>query len=119
MRVSVDRKKRVRVSMSLEEARKVLGIGEKFRLHAIEEDQGWITWKHDTSISTGSSALVPGMSKWVRTSFRDDREQHDRAVALAKSLGLSYCQWLRMLEAHELEKMTYVDASRRRPNYVG
>jgi hypothetical protein len=119
MRVLVDRKKRVRVSMSLDEARQVLGIGEKFKLHAIEEDHGWVTWKHDPSVSIGSSAPVPGMPRWVRTSFRDDREQHSRALVLAKSLGLTYCQWLRMLEAHELEKFGYVDARRRRPDYVG
>ena len=105
MRVSVDRKKRVRASMSLDEARQVLQLGDKFKLHAIEEDHGWVTWKLDPSISIGSSALVPGMSKWVRTSFRDDRAQHEAAMVLAKSLGLTYCQWLRMLEAHELEKI--------------
>jgi len=119
VRLSVDRKKRVRVSMSLDEARQVLGIGDKFKLHAIEEDHGWITWKHDPFVSIGSSALAPGVSKWVRTSFRDDRMQHQKALVLAKSLGLSYCQWLRMLEAHELEKMEYVDARRCRPDYVG
>lgn len=105
--------------MSLEEARKVLSLGDKFKLHAIEEDYGWITWKLDPLVSTGGSALVPGkVERWVRTSFRDDREQHQRALVLAKSLGLSYCQWLRMLEAHELEKMGYVLA-RNRPQYVG
>ena len=119
MRVSVDRKKRVRASMSLDEARQVLQIGDKFKLHAIEEDHGWVTWKLDPLVSTGSSALVPGMSKWVRTSFRDDRTQHQAAMVLAKSLGLTYCQWLRMLEGHELEKMGYVDARRKRPDYVG
>ena len=120
MRLSVDRKKRVRVTMSLDEARQVLGIGDKFKLHAIEEDHGWVTWKHDPLISTGGSALFPGkiLDRWIRTSFRDDREQHQRALVLAKSLGLTYCQWLRMLEAHELEKMGYVLA-RQRPSYVG
>ena len=106
--------------MSLNEAREVLRIGDKFKLHAIEEDHGWVTWKLDPSVSIGGSALVPGkvLDRWVRTSFRDDREQHQRAVVLAKSLGLTYCQWLRMLEAHELEKMGYVWA-RQRPRYVG
>ena len=119
MRLSVDRKKRVRVSMSLDEARQVLGIGEKFKLHAIEEDVGWVTFKHDPFISTGGTVSVPGVNRWVRTSFRDDRGQHERALVLAKSLGLSYCQWLRMLEAHELEKFGYVDARRKMPDYVG
>ena len=105
--------------MSLDEARQVLQIGDKFKLHAIEEDHGWVTFKHDPFVSTGGSSLVPGMSKWVRTSFRDDRMQHQAAVVLAKSLGLTYCQWLRMLEAHELEKFGYIDARRRRPDYVG
>ena|ERR1700747_3652216 len=105
--------------MSLDEARQVLGIGEKFKLHAIEEEVGWVTFKHDPFASTGSSTFAPGMPKWVRTSFRDDREQHARALVLAKSLGLTYCQWLRMLQAHELEKFGYVDAGRRRPDYVG
>ena len=73
--------------MSLDEARQVLQLGDKFKLHAIEEDHGWVTWKLDPSISIGSSALVPGMSKWVRTSFRDDRTQHQAAMVLAKSLG--------------------------------
>ena len=117
MRVSVDRKRRVRVNMSLDEARQVLGIGEKFKLHAIEEDVGWVTFKHDPSVSTGSSVLAPGRI-WVRTSFRDDKLQHDRALVLVKSLGLTYCQWLRMLEAHELEKFGYIDARRRSPDYV-
>lgn len=104
--------------MTLDEARQVLGIGEKFKLHAIEEDHGWVTWKHDPLASSGSSALAPGKPDWVRTSFRDDRSQHEKCLVLAKSLGLTYCQWLRMLEAHELEKFAYVDA-RRRPSYVG
>ena len=104
--------------MTLDEARQVLGIGDKFKLHAVEEEVGWVTFKHDPFISTGSSSLVPGVGQWVRTSFRDDREQHGRALVLAKSLGLTYCQWLRMLEAHELEKFQYVDARRRRPDYV-
>ena len=117
MRVSVDRKKRVRVSMTLDEARQILSIGEKFKIHAIEEEHGWVTLKHDPSISTGGSALVPGKPDWVRTSFRDDRSQHERCLVLAKSLGLTYCQWLRLLERQELEKFEYVRA-RQGPRYV-
>ena len=106
--------------MGIEEATQALELGESFSLHAIEDEIGWLTWKLDPYVSSGSSVLAPGKvrGRWVRTSFRDDADQHVRAVVLAKSLGLTYCQWLRMLEAHELEKMGYVKA-RQASRYVG
>jgi hypothetical protein len=118
LHISIDEKRRVRVKMGIEEASQALSLGDTFTLHAIEDEVGWLTFKTGTPIPVPGSVLAPGKAKWVRTSFRDSRDQHERAVVLAKSLGLTYCQWLRMLEAHELEKMGYVKA-RQASRYVG
>ena len=100
--------------MSISEAQELMQLGDQFHIHAIEPSRGWATFK----AATFSSAPVPGAGrKWVRTSFRDDREQHDAAVTLAHSFDLSYCQWLRMLEALELEKFGMI-AARKKLGYV-
>ena len=111
---------RVRVDMPRGEADQLLQLGEIFVLHAIEEDHGWATFKvqSDNMVTSSAPPLGGARPKWIRTSFRDEAVQHARAVELAHSLNLTYCQWLRMLEAQELEKFGYINA-RRRPRYVG
>jgi len=107
--------------MSMEEFEEIVPLGNDFYLHAVESDLGFVTFR----TTRLGSAPAPGAQKrvWVRTSFRDDKAQHDAALQLAHALGLSYCEWLRLLEAQEIEKYGIIAAQpwqkRRRPIYVG
>lgn len=123
MRIQLDKKKKPRASVHKDEVLSILkelGTGD-LTLHAIEKSHNWVVFKANSKGNIISSASRPGKSEWIRTSFRDNRENHDRFIALCRQVGLTYCQYLRILEIQELEKFGYIQARQpiRRPLYVG